>query len=279
MHVRSRHAAWLLSAISSLALATSAIASPITLSFTGVVVNFVVGVSNTQVPENIGLPFTGSVTYDLANAEDTTTVDVPGLAQNLATSGSGCFVARDGVCTADSGPNPPIITDWHVNGGGVDGITPHTDTLGSGISSFLTAVRLGPSQANPFGLDQFNIQQQYVMSRVDSATQLVESYQTLFELTLVGDNGLLSAVDLLHTPLLSNANQLAQVSVVSTHSVCGVATCISSDRTLMSGRLSTLTVGNDAALPEPEESALLAAAAFAAATVGRRRRTGSTVAN
>jgi len=107
-----------------------AAARPVTVHFTGEVVSVVDMASDAFVPSAVGTPFSGSLTYDVEDAEDTQSLrNANGQPIAYARADAGCLRTVNSVCLDHRGTNAPIVTDYRFQWG-TAAFTPFPDALG-----------------------------------------------------------------------------------------------------------------------------------------------------
>jgi hypothetical protein len=98
--------------------AAPASARPVTVYFTGEVLFVVDLTTQTRLPSAVGTPFSGYLTYDVADPEYYENIlNEYGQPFVRASADSGCNLIQNGVCQGDKGVNAPIITDYRVTWG------------------------------------------------------------------------------------------------------------------------------------------------------------------
>jgi hypothetical protein len=157
------HAAVTLAALEA---AGAALAVPYTVNFSGTTTSFYDYVIDADVPGNVGQPFSGWMTFDLANAQGGSDFDSGGSssADSVRDSSRGCDYVTNGVCASDLGAGLPLVTGYAVNApfappGGYQPI-PTSEYFGD--TSLRENSRSYPPAFPPDGSDQ------YVLGRTQS---------------------------------------------------------------------------------------------------------------
>ena len=95
-----------------------AVARSVTIHFTGEVVSLVDIASDASVPSAVGTPFSGSLTYDVDDAEDAQSLlSANGQPIAYARADAGCLRTVNTVCQDDRGRNAPVVTDYRFKVG------------------------------------------------------------------------------------------------------------------------------------------------------------------
>lgn len=136
-----------------------ALCSPYTVYFGGTTTKYVDLVTNTAVPSNIGQPFSGWVTFDLANANSTVSQDSGGTydAYSYGSTKRGCINVENGVCTNDVGAYTPVVTGYSISSpfAPLGGDRPFPDSAYLYDESLRENYRGYPSVFPPSGIDWY----------------------------------------------------------------------------------------------------------------------------
>lgn len=204
-------------ALTALQVAGLSLASPYTVYFSGTTTYYYDYVTGAEVLGNEGQPFSGWLTFDLANAQSIVDYDSAGVdyAYSFADSYRGCY-SREGVVCApgdDYGASAPLVTGYSIS-------TPFAPPGGYQPMSLSTYVydystiqnfRCYPGSCPTDGYDQYtayrNQYQQSYTGDLSGSYQYayVERY---FGLSPIAYDNLMFALvsDLLGTPNLANVD-------------------------------------------------------------------------
>jgi hypothetical protein len=88
-------------------------AAPSTVFLEGTTLSFSDYFAGSDVPGNVGQPFSVKVTFDVANGIQTSD-SLPGISFSQSFAVRGCRTIVDGLCADDSGAQMPVVTDYSV---------------------------------------------------------------------------------------------------------------------------------------------------------------------
>jgi hypothetical protein len=112
MITKSRFVAAVASA-SLLIAAMDTAAAPSTVFLEGTTVSFSDYFEGSDVPANVGQPFSVKVTFDVANGTQTSS-SLPGSSFSQSFAVRGCRTIANGLCVEDLGAQMPVVTDYSI---------------------------------------------------------------------------------------------------------------------------------------------------------------------
>ena len=112
MITKSRFVAAVASA-SLLLAAMDTAAAPSTVFLEGTTLSFSDDFEGSDVPGNVGQPFSVKVTFDVVNGTQTSD-SLPGSSFSQSFAVRGCRTIVNGLCAEDSGAQMPVVTDYSI---------------------------------------------------------------------------------------------------------------------------------------------------------------------
>jgi hypothetical protein len=251
-------------------------AAPVTFYFEGTTTAYTNYATGGSDPSAIGVPISGSVTFDISNAETYSSFDIPGFgAATRAESAAGCGFFQNGVCNFGFGSGNPVVTSFSVFApfGPASGY--QKLIAGDGFREFteVSKNRNYPFDLAPTGNDTYLISDQVEHAENvftdDTRTTLVSSAQRLqsFDISSIVDNNTLldPMGDLTVLPVFANGVFTLRFLDADFSAHCTANGCRNTNTGVaFDATLSVLQV------PEPDALALLLAALAACALIRRQ---------